>query len=91
MKSFFTLFLFLIVTSSLVAGNENKNSANIQLQIKGISNEYVKLLAFLGEQQYIADSAWTDANGKAVFKNDTAYQAGMYFILFPDFISFTGI
>lgn len=84
MKSFFTLFLFLNLSGSVIAANENK-PADIQLQIKGISNEYVKLLAFLGEQQYIADSAWVDATGKAVFKKDSTYQTGMYFILFPDF------
>lgn len=85
MKSIFTLFLFLNLYSTINAGNENKNPAKIQLQIKGLSNEYVKLLAFLGEQQYIADSAFVDANGKAVFNKDTAYHEGMYFILFPDF------
>ncbi len=84
MKSFFTLFLFINLSGSVIAANENK-PADIQLQIKGISNEYVKLLAFLGEQQYIADSAWADATGKAVFKKDSTYQTGMYFILFPDF------
>jgi peroxiredoxin len=82
---FLSIFLSGIFTQTLFADNNKvDNPPHIQLQIKGFKNNYVKLLAFFGDQRYIADSAWTDDNGKAIFQKDTSYQKGMYFILFPD-------
>ena len=93
MKSLLLLSIILITgfsntiysnTKSTSANNNSDNPAYIQLHIKGFANDYVKLLAFAGEQRYIADSSLVDAKGNAIFKNDSAYQQGMYFILFPD-------
>lgn len=85
------IFLYVSIISSIVfnhtiLANNTKvgNPPHIQLQIKGSKNNYVKLLAFAGEQRYIADSAMVDNNGKAIFQHDSVYQKGMYFILFPD-------
>ena len=93
MKSLLLLSIILITgfsntiysnTKSASANNNSDNPAYIQLHIKGFANDYVKLLTFAGEQRYIADSSLVDAKGNAIFKNDSAYQQGMYFILFPD-------
>ena len=71
-------------TNAFSTTNKTPNPAAIQLKIKGFSNNYVKLLAFLGDQRYISDSAMVDESGNAIFTKDSAYQKGMYFILFPD-------
>ncbi len=87
MKSFlFIFFLLGISYNNQVFSNTNNidRPPYIQLQIKNFSGGYVKLLAFFGEQRYIADSALVDDKGNALFKNDTSFRKGMYFILFPD-------
>jgi len=85
MRSFLlSLFIAGIFFSSNIYGSNTNKSALIQLRITHFSNDYVKLLAFSGEQRYIADSALVDTKGNAAFKRDTAYLSGVYFILFPD-------
>ncbi len=93
MRSLYILSLLLFIgcsgniyssTNTSSGKNNATDPAYIQLHIKGFSNGYIKLLAFAGEQRYITDSALIDANGNGVLKNDSSYQKGMYFILFPD-------
>lgn len=87
MRSFILVFFvlsFLFCNKTFSNTNAENKPFQLQVQIKGFSNDYIKLLAFSGEQRYIADSAFVDAKGKAIFKRDSALQKGMYFILFPD-------
>jgi len=82
----FILIVFGFVTQQNAYGNTTRvdNPPHIQLQINGFKNDYVKLIAFYGEQRYTADSAMADETGKAIFQKDSAYLTGMYFIQFPD-------
>lgn len=84
-KTVFFFLHFIFFLNFVALQEAQASSANIELQMKGIKNDYVKLLAFYGDQQYITDSAWVNANGAATFNKDTGYQEGLYFILFPDF------
>ncbi len=61
-----------------------QNPFHLQLQIKGFSNGWIKLLGIYGDQNYGIDSFYANATGKVAYKLDSALTAGMYFIVFPD-------
>ena len=91
MKKAFGLlsFLFFLTTSFPFAQGsflmaKEKVPFQLQLKIKGFSNDYVKLLGIYGDQNYGIDSSFADASGNAVFKLDSALPSGMYLIAFPD-------
>lgn len=74
-RHYFTAILLLITFSVLA-----KDGYQITIKIKGLPNQKLLLGYYYGDKQYIRDSAFTDATGKAVFKRDTVLEGGIYLI-----------
>lgn len=55
----------------------------ISFKINGIKDTYVKLAFYLGDKQYLEDSAKVDATGKVVFKGEEALEPGIYLLAYP--------
>ncbi|HAP70168.1 MAG TPA: hypothetical protein DCR04_10670, partial [Flavobacteriales bacterium] len=77
-------------TSSEPENNETLNQTpeevvdgklSLEVSIKGASNDLAKLLGVFGNQNFIADSARSDANGKFVFDADTLLPSGFYYLM----------
>lgn len=54
---------------------------HIQVNIAGAGNDVAKLLGVLGNQNFIVDSAKSDANGAFVFDADTLLPKGFYYVM----------
>ena len=77
-------------TSSEPENNETLNQTpeevvdgklSLEVSIKGASNDLAKLLGVFGNQNFIADSARSDTNGKFVFDADTLLPSGFYYLM----------
>jgi peroxiredoxin len=89
--SFLLFFVVSLACCSSNSGQSDNNtnsterkSLNIQLKVNGFANSYVKLLGFFADKQYGIDSAYVDAKGNAVFKQDTSLRGGMYLVVFSE-------
>lgn len=56
-------------------------SLKMEVVIAGAANDQAKLLGVFGNQNFIADSASSDANGTFVFEADTLLPAGFYYLM----------
>lgn len=78
------LLSFSLLLVCIAAGfAQVKSGYELTFKINGIKDTYVKLAFYLGDKQYLQDSAKTDATGKVVFKGDEALEPGIYLLAFP--------
>lgn len=54
---------------------------HVEMQIAGAENDMVKLLGVFGNQNYLLDSAKSDATGKFVFDADSLLPKGFYYVM----------
>ncbi|MEI6817704.1 MAG: thioredoxin-like domain-containing protein [Bacteroidota bacterium] len=60
------------------------DKAEIEVVMKGSPAGIVRLYGILGNQNVLKDSAMADSTGKAVFKNNKRYEAGLYYAVYGD-------
>ena len=56
--------------------------------MKGAPAGKVRLIGVYGNSNELMDSSEADANGKVVFKQDTTYDTGFYYIVYTDNTAF---
>ncbi|MCF8459734.1 MAG: AhpC/TSA family protein [Flavobacteriales bacterium] len=54
---------------------------NMEVVIQGAPNEQLKMLGAFGNQNFIVDSAKSDANGRFVFEADSLLPTGFYYLM----------
>ena len=54
---------------------------NVEINVVGAPNELAKLLGVFGNQNFIMDSARSDASGKFVFSADSLLPTGFYYVM----------
>ena len=59
--------------------------AQIDVTVQGIQAGVAKLVGVYMEQNFILDTTSFDANGHLQFKRNPSYDAGLYYIILPDF------
>ena len=90
----FQLMLSVVLLACGGNSSESENNENVdqtseevdgklslEVSIKGASNDLAKLLGVFGNQNFIADSARSDANGKFVFEADSLLPSGFYYLM----------
>lgn len=80
-KLFVTLSLFLLILFRVEAQNAGYH---LDVHIDGLHDTLLIMGYHFGEKKFIADSAFADANGHAVFEGDTLLNGGIYFIILPE-------
>jgi peroxiredoxin len=78
-KRLFAAILFSLVLTSAFAQTKGHN---LTFKVKGIKDNYVRLAFYLGDKQYVEDSAKADANGMVNFKGDAALEPGIYILAY---------
>ncbi len=85
-------FYYAVLMTILLAGCQSKvveNEAsteppNIQIQVNDLQQGKAYLIGFFNEQQYRADSAMVDPEGRLQFVKSEPYPAGLYFAYLPN-------
>lgn len=67
----------------LTLGALAKDGFQLTIKIAGMPKQKLLLGYYYGDKQYIRDSAFTDATGKAIFKGDEKLEGGIYLIASP--------
>lgn len=85
--SFSALIIFLALACS--DGNAQVNqtmgeSPNIKIAVAGAAAGDVLLVANIGDQQFVQDTAQSDANGQALFNRQQPYAKGLYLAYYTD-------
>lgn len=62
--------------------------ARIGIAVKGQTAGTAKLVGVYADQNFLADTTLIDEQGNMVFKRDSAYDQGLYYVLLPDKSSF---
>lgn len=75
-------------TSTVANENPPAGPANIQVQVKGLSGGQARLIGMYTEQNYLADTATVDAQGRFTFDSQEGYKQGFYFFVLPDNTNF---
>lgn len=68
-------------TSEDKSVEQASGSLDVELNISGAGNDVAKLLGVLGNQNFLVDSAKSDANGLFVFDADTLLPKGFYYVM----------
>ncbi|GJM36269.1 MAG: hypothetical protein DHS20C18_52700 [Saprospiraceae bacterium] len=92
MKFFFPILMIFSLWACTGGNGQNSAAANggeaespdIQITVAGLPAGTARLIGIFAEQRFLADSTSIDNNGQMVFKKEEPYEAGMYFVLFPD-------
>ena len=75
-----TKHLLTLLSIVFTFGAFAKDGFQITVKINGMAKQKLFLGYYYGDKQYIRDSAFTDATGKAVFKGDEKLEGGIYLI-----------
>ena len=59
-------------------------SPKIEITVSGMPAGSAQLIGLYAGNQYLADTARVDANGRVVFQRENPYESGLYFVVFPD-------
>jgi len=81
MKKIILLFSFILISLPFIASSQNYT---IKVKVEGLSNADLFMGHYYGQHQYIKDTVTTNTEGFAIFKSDTAWPGGIYFIVFPN-------
>lgn len=68
-------------TNQPQAIDENGGKLHIEIQIDGAANDAAKILGVYGNQNFLIDSAKSDASGLFVFDADTLFPKGFYYVM----------
>jgi len=77
------LIAFLIVLASVMAGFAKENGYSISVRIKDFNQKELYLGYYLGDKQYLRDTAVADAKGNYVFQDTATLGAGVYLVVLP--------
>lgn len=73
------LSLFVLLSTFFFSAKaQGPKGYELTFKVNGLKDQYVTLAFYLGDKQYIEDSAKVDTNGKVVFKGDTKLEPGIY-------------
>ncbi|WP_373552798.1 thioredoxin-like domain-containing protein [Haliscomenobacter sp.] len=81
-KYFLSLFASLLITS-VFAQTTAKNAYQIRVKIDGFTEKQLFLGYYMGDKQYVMDTALVDAKGEFVFSGPEALKGGMYIVVLP--------
>lgn len=56
----------------------------IEVQVKGLTGGQARLIGMYTDQNYLADTASVDAQGRFTFHKAEAYKPGFFFVVLPD-------
>ena len=87
MRPFYLLFTILILAGNLLPGalfGQGQKSPHISIQVVGMQPGKAYLIGLFEGQQFRADSARADAEGRMLFQRDEPYEAGLYYVWLPD-------
>lgn len=80
MRSLLTLLALL---ATVLTGMAKENGYAISVRIKDFSQKELYLGYYLGDKQYLRDTAVADAKGNFVFKDTAMLGAGVYLVVLP--------
>ncbi len=80
MKKVAFLFCFLGLFQYISAQNRD---FNIEINVKGISDQEAILAYTYGEKKFIADTVHFDTNGNCLIQGGKSYSDGIYLLVFP--------
>ena len=78
----YLLFLCMLLTLSGIA-QTTKSAYQIRVKIDGFTEKQLYLGYYMGDKQYVMDTALVDAKGEFVFSGPEALKAGMYIVVLP--------
>ncbi len=81
-KSYFLSILFLGI---LNIGSTQTDSCRIKFYIEGMGAGKIKLIGAFADQNYLADSTFSDANGFFEFKRKSPLKSGYFYAILPDY------
>lgn len=92
MGMIFQLILSIVLFSCGANPTQNKDKSevsdlvvesnlNLEVVINGAPNDVAKMLGVFGNQNFIVDSARSDANGRFVFEADSLLPTGFYYLM----------
>jgi hypothetical protein len=81
-KYFLSLFASLLIVSAF-AQTTAKNAYQIRVKVDGFTEKQLFLGYYMGDKQYVMDTALVDAKGEFVFSGTEALKGGMYIIVLP--------
>ena len=81
MKQYFFSLLMLLAVGGMA--QTAKNAYQIRVKVDGFTEKQLYLGYYMGDKQYVMDTAEVDAKGEFVFSGAEALKAGMYIIVLP--------
>lgn len=87
LKTSFFLLISLLLGSVLYA-QPLQDSCHLKFQVKGYTGGKVKLIGVYADQNYIADSAMMDAEGKFEIRSRNLLKPGYFYVILPDYTNF---
>lgn len=77
----FSILLILLFSINLFA---QQDTCEINIQIKGESGGKARLIGIYVDQNFLADSAIVDNQGKFTFRKKSPYKSGLFYVILPD-------
>ncbi len=87
MRAIYTFLCAYFLYAPAVAGQPVKQepeSPHISIQVEGLQPGQAYLIGVFAGQQFRADSAQVDAEGRMLFQRKEPYAAGLYYVWLPD-------
>lgn len=81
MKQYFFSLLMLLAVGGMA--QTAKNAYQIRVKVDGFTEKQLYLGYYMGDKQYVMDTAEVDAKGEFVFSGAEALKAGMYIVVLP--------
>jgi peroxiredoxin len=81
MKQYFFSLLMLLAVGGMA--QTAKNAYQIRVKVDGFTEKQLYLGYYMGDKQYVMDTAEVDAKGEFVFSGPEALKAGMYIVVLP--------
>ncbi len=75
--------LLLCLSSAIAIHAQDAPKREIEVIINGAARDTVYLASYYGNKLYYSDTCVADAKGKAVFKSERGYKAGVYAVVVP--------
>ncbi len=73
------------IINNLEESSISSNTSYIPITLTPLKNCWVYLGSYYGNGKTLVDSTWLDDNSKGVFKKDTKFTCGIYFIVSPQY------
>ncbi len=82
MKNYF-ISLFLFMGFALSACGQSNTSYRIEVRLTDLKDTTLLLGYHFGDKKFVADTAYLDSKGVAVFEGDSLLPGGMYIVILP--------